>query len=204
MPATHKRPTKKTDMAYLDTEVMPADLKVEDIGKYLNIPDTTLDKNVNLEFETVFGPVINIQRAIDYAVHNKLLPDQLMMKNIPKSSYRKLSKDHQFIPNFWAYIGYLVIERINQDSELLDLVLKGAPVINVTSKKSKILGKEVTVVTPNVNEKMYTGVVRAVIEDYRGTTSEERSKALNDLLQNLKKDRTQSVFSGMPFTAEFL
>ena len=195
----------KNDMMYVDTNIMPTDLTLDNLEDYINVADTALNKMTQEPFELIFGNVISIQRAIDYAVNASLLPSHLMQRKYtpPRTS----SKNHLYIPNFWAYVGYVIIERIRQSDELKMIYLQDKPLVNVSIKKTNTFKGTVSTITPNVADKMYTGIIRAVIDVIRRTkdlSNEEQVEALNALLFDLKKDKEKSVFAGMRFNAEYL
>jgi len=197
---------KKSAMAYLNTKVAPSNISVENINEYFNINGSHLDPNYEHKFTLVFGDAISIASAIRYATDKTMLPTQLM--GDPKHKTKKSIKGgHRYVPNFWAYVGYLVIERITQDKSLMATLLEDKTIINVECRTVNTFNGTMKAIVPDSGDKMYSGVVRYIADTICRVGNEDKdalSTALSQALYELKSDKDKSVFAGMPFTAEYM
>ena len=196
-----KRGKKATgDMIRLNTRFIPAELNVDNLNDYININDTSLNKNASAAFTLVTGKVISIQRAIDQAIFPKMRDDLLMVPKLSVEHVQRRGKQCDTLPNYWALIGYIVIERIRQDKKLLKtLVADERPIVNVAVNTVTGFKGSVTSVAPITTDPMYTGVVREVVKAYRETkdvTPEERAEALEKVIHDLKANKDLSIYAG--------
>jgi len=197
---------RKSSMAYLNTVVAPQRLSIANIDNYFNIHGSKLDPKEISEFKLVFGKVDSIDKAIRYAIDESMLPTQLVGKEINKPK-KSLKHGHRYVPNFWAYVAYVVIEKITQNSSLVEEILEDKIVINVTSDTVDSFKGPIKTIVPMSEEKMYTGVVRYIIDTICRVGNEDKetlSEALTKALIELKREKDKSVFAGMPFTAEYM
>jgi len=206
-PRRNNQPKKASKMVMLNTNATPIGFNINDLDKYVNIQDTSLRKLSSKKFTLLFGDVISIQRAIDYATHPKLLPEHLMSSRLGKGVMKKLGKQLTTIPNFWAYVGYVLVERLQQDDELLNVMLNNDGIINVEINETKTFRGLTKIATPVPNEGMYTGVVREVVNAFRETVDLDDAATtarLEGLLYDLKADKELSVFAGIDVSTDFL
>jgi len=187
-------------MMHLKTETMPASLTPDNLDEYFNITGSKLDKSHKETFSLVFGDVLSIERAINYALGADMRAEDLTSEDFidvePESR-------HKHIPNFWAYVAYLITERVMQDPELKDALINARDVCYVEERNVKLFGQANFLSIVRVpTGKMYTGVTRAVRDAVRASVDD--SDAINNMLQNMKMCKDKSVFHGMPFVAEFL
>jgi len=197
---------RKSSMAYLNTIVAPQKLSIVTIDNYFNIHGSKLDPKDTGVFKLVFGNVDSIDKAIQYAIDESMLPTQLI--GISTTKPKKSSKHgHRYVPNFWAYVAYVIIEKITQNQSLMEEILKDKIIINVASDTVASFKGPIKTIVPMSEEKMYTGVVRYITDTICRVGNEDKetlSEALTEALTELKREKDKSVFAGMPFTAEYM
>ncbi|MDQ6990798.1 MAG: hypothetical protein Q9M11_03600 [Mariprofundaceae bacterium] len=195
---------RKSNMIYLDKVTTNAMLDKAKMGECINIQDTLLARDAVGELNTVFGPTISIQRAIDYVLMNDIGEEHLLTKTLAKTTSAP-GTPHNHIPNYWAYLGYLVVERITQTPELRELLLEDKPLIDAVGHRTIMFAGTIDCLIPNTADSMYIGVVRAVVKALRdANTPAEEVVAYSKVIQDLKKYRNKSVFEGMRFSADHL
>jgi len=195
---TNKQNRKR--MMHLKTETMPAGMTPDNLDEYFNIIGSKLDRGHKEEFSLVFGDVLSIERAINYA-----LGATMHTEDLTSVDYVDVEPEsrHKHIPNYWAYVAYLITEKVTQDPELKDALINARDVSYVETRQVKLFGQaNFTSIVRIPTGKMYTGVVREVRDAV--AKSVDDPSAISDMLTNLKMCKDKSVFHGMPFVAEFL
>jgi len=198
---------RKDQMMYLNTHPAPKNICAEDLDKYINLSDTLLSIDACKEFTLPFGKVINIRRAIDYAIYTSLHADSLMDPSLSPNKIKKLGGRRKSIPNYWAYIAYVLIERITQSDELKEIINSNKRIIDVTMKTVKTAFGDKVVVAPNRDNCMYLGVVREVVKVIRNnvdSTDEVKQEAYNKLLCDMKKKKSADVMANVGVSIELV
>ena len=190
---------KRNDMMLLDTSMRCDKLSSDNIGEYINIGDTSLDREAKIPLELVFGRVICIQRALDYVTHPNMLPEHLTKPTLSKETINYLKTKTVSLDNYWAVVGYCVIERIFQDDKLRKELLEDKPIVNVVVSSKKTFKGYTKVITPRNTDAMYLGVVRAIVDTLRNNKDEPDEvirESMDETLEKLKRDSSKSIFAG--------
>jgi len=187
---------EKNEMIFLDTKSHADKLTVDTLSDYINIASTTLNKNANVKLPLVFGPVISIQRAIDYVMKPKMLVEQLMVPKLSKVALAHIGRQTRTLVNFWALNAYFIVERVTQDAELRKILMEDKVIINVDIEETNTFKGPIKVFTPIVTDAMYLGIVREVVKVLRTTDKGDEADAFMAVINSVKKDKSLSIFAG--------
>jgi len=186
-------------MMFLNTRPAPKGLTVWNIKTdYLNIDDTILNKDSVGNFEMPFGTCCTIQRALDYAVYSTLPVELLMEPSVSQAKLKKLGGKRKYIPNYWAYLGYVMLEKITQCNNIDELIETSKELIDVKHTHVKTaLGEKVAIV-PNNSNGMYLGIARVIVDVVRDNLlepDEVKHQAYREVLSKLKKKPSLDVMA---------
>jgi len=195
-----------TDMMLLELD-QPKGISADNIDDYINIKATSLDMDFTKPFNTVFGEVLSIRRALDFVTRPKMRTEHLTKPKFSKDDRNHIYSQVTSLVNYWALVGYVVIERLTQDERLQKLLLNDKELISADVTSNRTFRGETTVVTMDVSNAMYLGVVREVVKCFRemaDADEEERSTVFEILIRQLKRDASLSIFEGTGIIAHGL
>jgi len=203
-PKSHKG--GPTDMMLLALE-QPKGISADTIDDYINIKTTSLDMDFNKPFNTVFGEVLSIRRALEFVTRPKMRAEHLTKPKFSKDDRNHIYSQVTSLINYWALVGYVVIERLTQDDELQKLLLNDKELISADVTSHRTFRGKTAVVTMDASNAMYLGVVREVVKCFREMAEadeEERSTVFEILIRQLKRDAALSIFEGTGIIAQGL
>jgi len=195
------------EMMFLNTDIKPQGLSIDNLDEYININETSLCKLRPRKLCLVFGTVANIQRAIDFALYPNMPQSFLSKAVLTAAQASRLGRQRRNIPNFWAYVGYVVIERISQDPGIGKLLLGDKEIFNMIVGKIPSYKGPLKTLKPIAIDSLYTGVVRAVVDVLRATrdsSAEDRISAFDKLIYDLKRVKDKSVFAEINVETDFM
>jgi len=195
-----------SDMMLLNTK-QPAGISAATIDDYINIKTTSLDMDFNKSLTTVFGDVATIRRALEFVTRPKMRAEHLMKPRFSKESRAHIYSQTASLTNYWALVGYVVIERITQDETLQELLASDKELIAADVTMKRTFRGDTPVIVMDTSNAMYLGVVREVVNCYRamaGSEQEEISGVFEILIKQLKRDSSLSIFDGTDIVVDGL
>jgi len=172
----------------------------DNINEFYNLPNSQLDIRHFKPFNTIFGVTATIERGLAAGIRIGF-PKELISKPIlskEENAYiDKLRK--QILPNYWAYLGYLVAEKLFQNPKLVKKIhANDKEFASVDITYTETLAGNVMHIVPNEqNTHMYLGIIRefsTIIHRDGGLTKE----SVEALLEDLKKVPDKSIFANIP------
>lgn len=194
-------------MIYLDTEPLPPGVTVDNIEEAINLPESPLAMDALSPIELPFGRAISVRRAADALTHPKMRESHMMKRKLSRDEMGFINSKVNSIPNYWAAVAYIALERIMQSPDLVALLEEDREIVSVELRKINTFRGETTTLVPNTADRMYIGVIRELARAIRNTVGEDKETRVGILemvLKQLRRDDTVSIFEGTSVIIEGL
>ena len=160
------------------------------IGKMLSV-------GAPIELTTIFGKIGTIRNVMDLIVTPNYPTRLLGKKKLSRDEISSIPKTIVSVPNYWAIITYIVIERIKSNDMLMGHMRTTEYSYTCDNvKRGVMLGKEIETSLPNKRLVRYVAIVNIVAgmiyaNNFNNTT-------IKQFVQDAK-DEDVPLFTGVPF-----
>ena len=151
------------------------------------------------KIETIFGTVGNLRNAMEFIVTPDYPTSLLSKSKLKPSEISRIPTRKILVVNYYAIVAYLLLERVEQDPELITLMINNTlPFASVFYKNKEYYGKTITVGIENTKLRTYVKICSDISLLIKAGDFSNANKR-EELINSYKNKKDVGVFDGLPF-----
>jgi hypothetical protein len=154
-----------------------------------------------VEINTVFGKVGTIRSAMDFITMPGYPVEFLSKKKLRQPEVAEINKlTKRTLPNYWAIVAYIVVERIKQDEKLQQLMIENEAQytsFNMSKPQNFLGGAKLSMSVKNHKMSRYLSIIRHVEKMLKENTFTDEN--IQKFIEAAKDKPAKDIFDRLPF-----